>query len=277
MPELPEVESLRRILARSAVGRTILRVRVAEPRLRRTMAHDFASDVAGRRIVRLGRRGKYLTVELSGAMAMIVHLGMSGSITHRGAEFDGTGLNSRHDHVQFELDDRSSLVYNDPRRFGLIRLLAMSELASSPELRGMGPEPLGREFNTDYLAGVARGRRVAIKNLIMDQGIVAGIGNIYASEILFRAAVRPTRRASQVTRREIGRIVKETAPVLRAAINGRGTTFRSYRDSRGRPGRFAARLMVYGREGEPCLVCGSPIRNVVVGQRASFFCPRCQR
>src|SRR5262249_47301342 len=154
---------------------------------------------------------------------------------------------------------------------GLIRLLAINELESSPELRGMGPEPLGREFNTDYLAGAARGRRVAIKNLIMDQRIVAGIGNIYASEILFRAAVRPTRRASRLTRREIGRVVKETAPVLRAAINGRGTTFRSYRDSRGRPGRFAARLMVYGREGEPCLVCHTPIRNVVVGQRASFF------
>ena len=124
---------------------------------------------------------------------------------------------------------------------------------------------------------MARGRRAAIKNLIMDQRVVAGIGNIYASEILFRAGVRPTRRAAKVTRKEIERIVATTAPILRAAIGSHGTTFRSYRDSEGQPGRFAARLMVYGREGEPCRVCKSAIRNVTVGQRASFFCPQCQR
>jgi len=273
MPELPEVESLRRILAHSAVGRTIVRARVAEPRLRRTMTHDFAARVAGRRIARLRRRGKYLIAELSGGTAMIVHLGMSGSLTHRGADFGSAGLDRRHDHVEFELDDRSRLIYNDPRRFGLIRLVPAGDLESAAELKAMGPEPLSSGFSADYLARAARGRRVAI----MDQRIVAGIGNIYASEILFRAGVRPTRRASRLTRREIGRVVEATAPILRAAINGRGTTFRSYRDSRGRPGRFAARLMVYGREGEPCLVCRGAIRNVVVGQRASFFCPRCQR
>lgn len=277
MPELPEVESLRRILARTARGRTIVRARIAEPRLRRTMAPDFAARVAGRRILRLTRRAKYLVIELDGGAALIVHLGMSGSLTHRGRGFDDREFAARHDHVELELDDHSRLVYNDPRRFGLIRMVSRGELGAAPELKGLGPEPLSAAFNADYLARIARGRRVAVKNLIMDQRVVAGIGNIYASEILFRAGVRPTRRAAKVTRAEIQRIVAATAPILRAAIGSRGTTFRSYRDSRGQPGRFAPRLMVYGREGEPCRVCQAPIRNVTVGQRASFYCPHCQR
>lgn len=282
MPELPEVESLRRILARSVVGRTIVRARVAEKRLRRKVAADFAASVAARRIVRLSRRAKYLIIELDnthrgGPAAMIVHLGMSGSLTHRNDGFDDAEFDRRHDHVEFELDDRSRLVYNDPRRFGLIRLVPIGALAAAPELKGLGPEPLSAAFNADYLAQIARGRRAAIKNLIMDQRVVAGIGNIYASEILFRAGVRPTRRAARVSRSEVERIVTATALILRAAIESRGTTFRSYRDSRGRPGRFAARLMVYGRAGEPCRICGSAIRAVAVGQRASFYCPHCQR
>jgi formamidopyrimidine-DNA glycosylase len=276
MPELPEVESLRRILARSAVGRTIEHARVAEPRLRQKVARDFAAAVAGRRIVRLGRRAKYLIIELSGDAAMIVHLGMSGSLTHRGRGFDDSGFDPRHDHIEFALEDKSRLVYNDPRRFGLIRLIARGPLEAAPELAALGPEPMSAAFNPDYLARVARGRRAAIKNLLMDQRVVAGIGNIYASEILFRAGVRPTRRAAKVRRDEIERIVAATAPILRAAIGSRGTTFRSYRDSEGQPGRFARRLMVYGREGEPCHVCQSAIRSVTVGQRSSFFCPRCQ-
>ena len=277
MPELPEVESLRRILARSATGRTIEGVRVSEPRLRRRIAQDLATGVRGRRIVSLGRRAKYLIIELSESAAMIVHLGMSGSLTHRDRGFDDSEFAARHDHVEFALDDGTRLVYNDPRRFGLIRLVTDGNVEDASEFAGIGPEPLSAAFSADYLARLARGRRAAIKNLIMDQRVVAGIGNIYASEILFRAGVRPTRRASRLTREEIRRIVAETSPVLRAAINGRGTTFRSYRDSEGRPGRYAERLMVYGREGEACRICKGTIRSVVVGQRSSFFCPGCQR
>src|SRR5271169_3734758 len=277
MPELPEVESLRRILVRTAVGRTIVSVRVGERRLRRRVTADFGAIVAGRRIVKLSRRAKYLIVELDGDHVMLVHLGMSGSLTHRHDDFDAGEFDPRHDHLEFSLDDASRLVYNDPRRFGMVRLVERAGLASTAELKGLGPEPLSREFNADYLAEKARGRTAAIKNLIMDQRIVAGIGNIYASEILFRAGVRPTRRAGRVSRNEIERIVAATPVVLRAAISGRGTTFRSYLDSRGEPGRFAKRLRVYGREDKPCYTCSTPIRNVVVGQRASFYCPRCQR
>jgi formamidopyrimidine-DNA glycosylase len=276
MPELPEVESLRRILARSAVGRTIVRARIGDKSLRRRVPIDFSSNIAGRRITGLSRRAKYLIVEFDGDDVLLVHLGMSGSLTHRHDGFRGE-FDPRHDHLEFSLDDDSRLVYNDPRRFGMVRLVARAALASTAELKGLGPEPLSREFNAGFLASKARGRRVAIKNLIMDQRIVAGIGNIYAAEILFRANVRPTRRAGRVTRAEIEKIAAAAPLILRAAIGRSGTTFRSYRDSRGQPGRFAERLRVYGREAKPCYTCSTPIRNVVVGGRASFYCPKCQR
>lgn len=277
MPELPEVESLRRILARSAVGRTIAGARIGTLPLRRKRTPDFSRMIVGGRIERISRRAKYLMIELSGELIILVHLGMSGSITHRQHDFDSREFDRKHDHIEFTLDDGSRLVYNDPRRFGIIRLVRREELPALPELHGLGPEPLSRDFSEDYLSGVARGKKVAIKNLLMDQRVVAGIGNIYASEILFHAKVRPTRRAGKVKPAELGGIVAFSRMVLRAAIGSRGTTFRSYRDSRGRPGRFSKRLMVYGREGQACYTCSTPIRNVVVGQRASFYCPNCQR
>jgi formamidopyrimidine-DNA glycosylase len=277
MPELPEVESLRRILARSAVGRTVVAASVREARLRRVVAPDLAAAIAGRTIEAIGRRAKYLMIELSGAHLMMVHLGMSGSLTHRRVDFDGDAFDPRHDHVEFIFDDGSRLVYNDPRRFGLLKLVARAEVESIVELKGLGPEPFAKEFNGDYLWRVSRGRRGAIKNLLMDQGIVAGVGNIYASEILFRARVRPSRAAGRATRPELARIATITAAVLREAIGSRGTTFRSYRDSRGQPGRFASKLRVYDREGQPCVECATPIRATVIGQRSSFFCPRCQK
>jgi formamidopyrimidine-DNA glycosylase len=277
MPELPEVESLRRILARSARGRTFVAAKVNEPRLRRVVTADFANAIANRTIERVGRRAKYLILELSGGAVMLVHLGMSGSLTHRHPGFDAGPFDPRHDHIEFTLDDGSLLVFNDPRRFGLMKLVPRDELDSIAELKGLGPEPLGDGFAADYFWRATRGRTASIKNLLMDQRIVAGVGNIYASEILFRAAVRPTRRAGRVTRKEVDLIVAATRDILHEAIGSRGTTFRSYRDSRGQPGRFAERLKVYGREAKPCLICATPIRAIVVGQRSSFYCPRCQR
>lgn len=277
MPELPEVESLRRILARSAAGRRMVSATVREGRLRRAVSRDLPASVAGRAIQSVSRRAKYLLIELSGAQVMMVHLGMSGSLTHRHDGFDPGMLDPRHDHVEFVLDDGSRLVYNDPRRFGLMKVVARSDLDSTEELKGLGPEPLGSDFNAGYLWRITRGRAAAIKNVLMDQGVVAGVGNIYASEILFRARIKPTRSAERVTRAEVARIVEHTVQVLREAIGGRGTTFRSYRDSRGQPGRFAERLRVYDRAGKPCPACGAAIRSVVVGQRSSFYCPRCQK
>lgn len=277
MPELPEVESLRRILARSAVGRTVVAAVVKEPRLRRMVTPDLAVVIAGRKIEAIGRRAKYLIIELSGGHLMMVHLGMSGSLTHRREGFDDDLFDPRHDHVEFTLDDGSRLVYNDPRRFGLMKLFPRGEVEVIAELKGLGPEPFADAFNAGYLWRVSRRRKAAIKILLMDQRIVAGVGNIYASEILFRAGVRPTRRAGRVTHAELDRIAAITPEILREAIGSRGTTFRSYRDSQGQPGRFASKLRVYDREGKPCLECVTPIRAVVIGQRSSFYCPRCQK
>jgi formamidopyrimidine-DNA glycosylase len=265
------------MLERSIVGRSFRHTTVKEARLRRSVTPELASAISGRTIERVGRRAKYLLIEMAGGQVMLVHLGMSGSLTHRGHGFDAGPFDLRHDHIVFALDDGSVLVYNDPRRFGLLKIVARAELNTIDELKYLGPEPLGREFNASYLWRATRGRNAAIKNLLMDQRIVAGVGNIYASEILFRALVRPTRRAGKVTRNEVGRIVAATQEVLREAIGSRGTTFRSYRDSRGQPGRFAQRLRVYDREGEPCLDCSSPIRSIVLGQRSSYYCPRCQK
>jgi formamidopyrimidine-DNA glycosylase len=277
MPELPEVESLRRILARAVVGRRVVSAVVKEARLRRAIAPDLAARVAGCAIARVARRAKYLLLEFDGDRVLMVHLGMSGSLTYRPEGRALSGFDPRHDHVSFTLDDGSMLVYNDPRRFGLMKLLSRAELGAIAELAAIGPEPFGKEFSADYLWQVTRGRAGAIKNLLMDQKIVAGVGNIYASEILFRAGVRPTRRAGRVTRAEAGRIATITPQVLREAIGRGGTTFRSYLDARGQPGRFVERLRVYDRAGKPCVVCATPIRSVVVGQRSSFFCPRCQK
>ena len=277
MPELPEVESLRQMLARSIVGRSFHRATVRETRLRRSVTADLSSALAGRTVEQIRRRAKYLLIEVTGEQVMLVHLGMSGSLTHRRQGFDSCQLDPRHDHIEFALDDGSVLVYNDPRRFGLIKIVPRTELSNIAELKDLGPEPLGREFDAGYLWQVTRNRTATIKNLLMDQQVVAGVGNIYASEILFRAGIRPARRGGRVTRGESDRIVRMTKEVLREAIGSRGTTFRSYRDSRGEPGRFARRLRVYDREGKPCLHCGTPIRAVVLGQRSTYYCPRCQK
>lgn len=265
------------MLARAVVGRSFRHATVNEARLRRSVTEDLASVISGRRIERVCRRAKYLLIEMAGGHVMLVHLGMSGSLTHRGHSFNSAAFSPRHDHIEFALDDGSKLVYNDPRRFGLIKIVARAELNEIAELKYLGPEPLDREFTADYLWQASRGRTAAIKSLLMDQRIVAGVGNIYASEILFRAELRPTRRAVRVTRKEIGRIVAATRQVLNEAIGSRGTTFRSYRDSRGQPGRFAQRLRVYDREGKPCLRCGTPIRSIVLGQRSTYYCPLCQK
>jgi formamidopyrimidine-DNA glycosylase len=277
MPELPEVESLRRMLLRSVAGRTIVAARIGRLPLRRRAIPNFGARVRGKTIEGIDRRAKYLIIRLDSGDALVAHLGMSGSLTCRDVDFDSSEFDPKHDHIEFQLDNQSRLVFNDPRRFGIFRMVPRRELDDLRELKGLGPEPFSPEFNAEYLAGQARERRVAIKNLLMDQKIVAGVGNIYASEILFRARVRPTRRAGRVKPDEIARIARFTRIVLHDAIDGRGTTFRNYRDSEGRPGTFADRLQVYGREGEPCYRCRTPIRNVVVGQRASFFCPRCQK
>ncbi len=269
MPELPEVETVRRSLS-SVIGRYVEAVEVSEPRLRRLMAPDFAPRLSGCGIETIERRGKYLLFRLSAGDALLVHLGMSGALLLKPA---GTPRQV-HDHVCLRLSGHVELVYNDPRRFGLMRV---GQVEQFTELSNVGADPLAETFVVGDLAALARGRKKPIKNLLMDQRALGGIGNIYANEILFRAGIRPSRRAGRLTRRETARLLHAIRAVLRSAIRLGGSSISDYRDGAGRPGYFQLRLGVYDRAGQPCRRCGVPIRRAVHAGRSSFYCPQCQR
>ncbi|HEX5419003.1 MAG TPA: bifunctional DNA-formamidopyrimidine glycosylase/DNA-(apurinic or apyrimidinic site) lyase [Gammaproteobacteria bacterium] len=269
MPELPEVETTRRGLEPLIVGRSIAHIEVREPRLRWPVGSELGSQLAGRRILALGRRGKYLLIETDGG-TLLVHLGMSGGLRYQ-SEPTPPG---KHDHVDLLFTDGTLLRLHDPRRFGSLHF------ADCPEehalLKHIGPEPLGDQLTADYLWSTCRGRRVAIKPHLMTARIVAGVGNIYANEALYRAGIRPARAAGRVARNRFPALVEAVRDVLREAIEQGGTTLRDFADGTGKPGYFQLALKVYGRAGEPCPSCGEPIRLKVIGQRASYYCPRCQ-
>ena len=269
MPELPEVETVRRSLL-PIVGRRIESVDVIEPRLRRRVAPSFAARVRGCAIDGIERRGKYLLFQLSGGDVLLAHLGMSGALLLQPA---GTPA-APHDHVRLHLSGGVQLTYNDPRRFGLLRVGRIGDLE---ELRNVGPDPLAEGFSAADLAALARGRKKPVKNLLMDQRALGGIGNIYANEILFRAGVRPSRQARRLTRVELARLFEATRAVLRSAIELGGSSISDYRDGSGTPGYFQLRLNVYDRRGEPCRRCRSAVRHAVHAGRSSFWCPRCQQ
>lgn len=270
MPELPEVETTRRGLAPYVVGRTIARVEVREPRLRWPVAKSLPRALAGARIDNLERRGKYLLFGTD-AGTLLVHLGMSGSLRYlptmreRGA----------HDHIDVHFADGGALRLNDPRRFGSFMLTTKPSV--HPLLKDLGPEPLGDEFDADYLWRTSRKRRVAIKQHLMNGRVVVGVGNIYASEALFRAGIHPRRPAGRIARARFEPLVVSVRGVLRDAIEDGGTTLRNFVGGDGEPGYFRGRLRVYERDGSPCVNCGTRIERRVLGQRATFYCPRCQR
>ena len=268
MPELPEVETVRRSLL-PIVGQRIEAVEVIEPRLRRRVAEDFAARLLGRTIDAIERRGKYLLFHLSGNAALLAHLGMTGALL---LQRPGTPPQP-HDHVRFRLSG-VQLTYNDPRRFGLLRA---GQVAEFGELANVGPNPLAAEFSVEQLRALARGRKRPVKNLLMDQRALGGIGNIYANEILARARIRPSRPCRRLTRRELAALLTATRSVLRTAIRHGGSSISDYRDGEGRTGYFQLRLRVYDRAGAPCLQCGTPIRRTVHAGRSSFYCPSCQK
>jgi formamidopyrimidine-DNA glycosylase len=271
MPELPEVETTRRGLAPLLEGRRILAVRVHDRRLRWPLPRGFEAALAGRRVRGVGRRAKYLLVETDGG-TLLVHLGMSGSL--RAA--DPATPRRPHDHVEIELDSGRCLRFNDPRRFGSMHVVDGDPLRH-PLLRALGPEPLSAAFDAAYLHARTRGRRVAIKPLLMNASIVVGVGNIYASEALFHAGVAPGRAAGRLTRAEAARVVAAVRRVLESAIRAGGTTLRDYVNTDGDPGYFRQKLYVYERAGEPCRQCATPVRQRVQGQRSTYWCPTCQR
>ncbi len=269
MPELPEVETVRRSLL-PIVGARIVAVEVRELRLRRAVAGDFERRLTGRVIRAIERRGKYLLFHLSGDEALLAHLGMSGALL---LQPTGT-MPQLHDHVCLRLSDGMQVTFNDPRRFGL---MLVGRPDAFRELGNIGPDPLSDGFSVGDLAALACGRKKPVKNLLMDQRALGGIGNIYANEILFRAGIRPGRQARRLTRREIERLFAATRAVLRSAIRLGGSSISDYRDGAGRPGYFQLRLKVYDRAGQPCVRCRAPIRRAVYAGRSSFYCPTCQR
>jgi formamidopyrimidine-DNA glycosylase len=273
MPELPEVETVRRMLDEHVPGRTVKIVRLSGKRLRTTFTPRSARKLIGRRIERTGRVGKYLFLHFDGAVTLLSHLGMSGRwLFSREAPADSLA----HVHAALEFEDGSHLRFQDPRRFGLLRVVATDALEREPEIAGLGPDPVAVPPTGAGLAGRARGRRVAVKSFLLDQRQVAGIGNIYASEILHRARVHPARPAGRVTALEWENIAAATTGVLGEAIDRFGTTFSTYRTLWNEPGQYGERLLVYDREGQACARCGGPIRRRVLGARSTYFCPTCQ-
>ncbi|HTK31208.1 MAG TPA: bifunctional DNA-formamidopyrimidine glycosylase/DNA-(apurinic or apyrimidinic site) lyase [Candidatus Saccharimonadaceae bacterium] len=274
MPELPEVETVRRMLETSVRGRTVRAVALSGLALRRRVPREVPRALAGRTLLSVGRHGKVLLLGFDGGMTLVSHLGMSG----RWLFFpDGRAPRLPHVHARVRFTDGSRLWFQDTRRFGLLRAVPTASLARDPALRGLGPDPMAAPPRGADLRVAARGLRLAIKPFLLDQRRVAGIGNIYASEILFRAGVSPRLQAGRVREAAWDAIAREIPRVLGEAVERLGTTFRSYRTLWGEPGGFGEQLRVYDRAGAPCSVCGRPIRRIVQAQRATYFCPHCQR
>jgi formamidopyrimidine-DNA glycosylase len=274
VPELPEVETTLRGIRPHLEGRRIERLVVRQPRLRLPIPADLPERLAGLSIGGLTRRAKYLLVEVGGG-CLILHLGMSGSLRLVTAGLAPT----RHDHVDLVLTDGRALRLHDPRRFGLLIWTPdPPALAATrhPLLRDLGPEPLEDGFDGAHLFAQSRGRRVAVKSLIMDGTVVVGVGNIYASESLFLAGIHPARACNRIALPRYLRLAETIRTVLKASIVQGGTTLRNYVQEDGNPGYFARLLRVYGRTGEPCPTCGTALREQRIGQRSSFYCARCQ-
>lgn len=281
MPELPEVETIRRGLAPALEGRAFVRVHVRRKDLRTPFAKNFAKRLEGARVVAVGRRAKYLVVETS-KETLLWHLGMSGQVRiyTPGETVPPPGP---HDHVQFDISDGGHVVFTDPRRFGLMELCAAGEAGRHPLLKDLGPEPLGNAFSGPALAQALKGRRVAVKQAIMDSRIVAGVGNIYASEALFRAGISPKRSAATVQGERAEKLARAIRDVLSAAIKAGGSTLRDHRTTDGGLGYFQFDFAVYDKEGEACPGCDCDIsqtggiRRLEQGGRSTYYCPRRQR
>lgn len=274
MPELPEVETVRRGLMTVLEGRRLSAVSVRRPNLRRPFPPDFACRLQGRRITALGRRAKYLTLALDDGWVVLVHLGMSGSMVIA----DGDTPPGKHDHVIFDTEEGRRVIFHDPRRFGLMDLVRAEDLAGHPLLRGLGPEPLDESFTPAVLMAALAKRSGPVKAVLLDQTVVAGIGNIYASEALFRAGICPTRSASGIDGNDAVRLTAAIKEILTAAIKAGGSSLRDHRQPSGELGYFQFSFAVYGREGQPCpgCTCQDGIKRIIQAGRSTFYCEKKQ-
>jgi len=273
MPELPEVETIVADLRPHLAGRTIVRCELRFPSIVRYPEPEaFADSITGLRIEAVGRRGKFILIALGGGRLLVVHLGMSGQLRLVGADTEI----ANHTHVILDLDDGRQLRYVDPRRFGRVLLGTEDELIASGTLPRLGPEPIDPAFDADELYRRFRRRRAPLKALLLDQAMVAGVGNIYADESLHRAKLRPDRAAGSLSRKSVRRLHESLRDSLEVAIKNRGSSVDTYRDAWGEVGGQQEMLLVYGRGGEPCFTCGRPLSIVRIAGRSTVFCRRCQ-
>lgn len=281
MPELPEVETVRRGLSPAMQGKRIERLEVNRPDLRFPFPDRFRERVEGARIVHMGRRAKFLVTELSTEDALIMHLGMSGRFTVNNrdtADFHhDPGTNPAHDHVVFHMEGGATVTYNDPRRFGFMELWPLAELDTYPRVEHLGPEPLSNGFSSAYLNEILSEKAAPIKAALLDQAIIAGLGNIYVCEALFRSGISPRRKARSVAGKRAERLAPAINDVIAEAIAAGGSSISDFASASGELGYFQKHFHVYDREGEPCDRCGSPVRRIVQSGRPTFFCGSCQR
>ena len=284
MPELPEVETVRRGLAPHLEGRRIMGVRLNRAGLRLPFPDRLAERITGAIILPIQRRAKYLLAPLDCGETLVLHLGMSGRLLvlhDAGGAAPGKFHYSvdrlvQHDHAEIALEGGSTLIFNDPRRFGFLLLVECAKLHELPALAGLGVEPLGNDFSEAALADMLKGRKIPIKLALLDQRLIAGLGNIYVCEALFRAGIHPARAAGSLCVQEIAKLFSAIRAVLEAAIVAGGSTLRDFRHEDGALGYFQHSFAVYGREAAPCPVCARPIARITQGGRSSFFCEGCQ-
>ena len=274
MPELPEVETIVADLRPHLVGRTIVRCELNFPTIvRHPEPEEFVDAVVGMRIDSVGRRGKYIRIGLTNSLLLVVHLGMTGQLRL----VDPVAPLANHTHAVFFLDDGRQLRYRDPRRFGRLLLGTEQALLSSKKMPRLGPEPIDPDFAADELYRRLRNRRAAIKAVLLDQGAIAGVGNIYADESLHKARLRPDRVAGSLSKKSARRLHESLSESLTLAIANRGSSVDTYRDAWGEIGGQQEKLLVYGRAGEPCFTCGRPLTAIRIAGRTTVFCRRCQR
>jgi len=283
MPELPEVETVRRGLTPAMEGAVIARADVNRPDLRWPLPVDMATRLTGKTVLSLRRRSKYILADLSSGETLLIHLGMSGRMTVSGdplgAFHHDHPAPAKHDHVVFHMANGARITFNDPRRFGAMDLISTPTADTHPLLAKLGPEPLGNQFDESYLADALSGRNTPIKSALLDQRIVAGLGNIYVCEALYRARISPKRRARNLSRARAAALVPIIRDVLRDAIEAGGSSLRDFRQADGELGYFQHSFDVYDREGDPCRTpgCTGTITRIVQSGRSSFYCTLCQR
>src|SRR5215831_1017854 len=276
MPELPEVETVRRMLESAVPGRRIVHASVSRKRLRTSSLASLPAKLVGRAFSTPRRIGKFLLLDMDRGVTLLSHLGMSGRWLYwsPGREPDEA---LEHVHLMLDLEDGSRLWFQDVRRFGMLRVVPTDRLAHDASLKRLGPDPLAVPRDGAALKAAARGARTSIKAWLLDQRRIAGLGNIYASEVLFRARVDPRRHAGTLAPEEWARVASEIPAVLEESIARQGTTFSTYRTIWNEPGEYGEKLLVYDRAGQPCTNCGTPLRRIVQSGRSTYFCPSCKR